>query len=166
MLEPTSTTSVGQFQVLVAAGHGVGAEGALVAGHRRGHAQARIGVDVGAADEALHQLVGDVIILRQQLAGDVKGDRVRAMFADDARETVARRHPAPCPSRTRSPRISRVQQALVVIERFAQRRALGAQAAEVGGMLADRRERRTAPSVGHASPARRSRRRSRDRWCG
>ena len=53
------------------------AEGALVAGHRRGHAQTGIGVDVGAADAALHQLVGDVVVLGQQLSGDVEGDRVR-----------------------------------------------------------------------------------------
>ena len=46
----------------------IGTEGALVCRHRRGHAQPRIGVDISAADKALHQLVGDVIILGQQLA--------------------------------------------------------------------------------------------------
>ena len=76
---------VGLVEILVAAGHGVGAEGAAVAGDRRGHAQPRIGVDVGRADKALHQLVGDVIILGQQLAGEIERDRVRAIALDDLR---------------------------------------------------------------------------------
>jgi hypothetical protein len=74
---------IGLVEVLVAARHGVGAEGAAVAGDRRGHAQPRIGVDIGAADESLHQLVGDVIVLGQQLAGEIERDRAgpsRAMM--------------------------------------------------------------------------------------
>ena len=38
---------VGELDVLVGAGHRVRAERALVARHRRGHAEPRIGVDVG-----------------------------------------------------------------------------------------------------------------------
>ena len=38
---------IGLVEVLVAAGHGVGAEGAAMAGDGRGHAQPRIGVDIG-----------------------------------------------------------------------------------------------------------------------
>ncbi len=48
----------------------------------RGHAETRIGVDVGRADVALHQLVGDVIIFRQDLAGNVEGDTVRTVFGN------------------------------------------------------------------------------------
>ena len=66
---------IGKLEILVAARHRVGAEGAAVAGDRGGHAEPRIGVDIGRADEALHQLVGDVIVLGQQLAGDIEGDR-------------------------------------------------------------------------------------------
>ena len=92
---------VGEFQILVAAGHRVGAEGALVPGDRGGHAQARIGVDIGRADEALHQLVGDVVVLGEQLARDVEGDRVWAVRADRlvelAGDEVERRVPIrPC----------------------------------------------------------------------
>ena len=90
---------VGLVEVLVAAGHRVGAEGAAVAGDRRRHAQPRIGVDVGRADEALHQLVGDVIVLGQQLAGEIERDRVRPVALDDAREAVGDRGRAPRPSR-------------------------------------------------------------------
>jgi len=71
---PHQHHQIGQFDVFIAAGHGVGAESAAVAGHGRRHAQPRIGVDVGGAQEALGQLVGGVIILGQQLAGQVEGE--------------------------------------------------------------------------------------------
>ena len=80
---------VGLLEILVAARHGVRAEGAPVAGDRRGHAQAGVGVDIGRADEALHQLVGDVIVLDQQLAGDIEGDAVGAMRRRSSREKRA-----------------------------------------------------------------------------
>ena len=54
---------IGLVEILIATGHGIGAECAAMAGNRRRHAEARIGIDIGAADEALHQLVGNVIIL-------------------------------------------------------------------------------------------------------
>ena len=73
---------IGELEILVAAGHGVGAEGALVSGDGGRHAQARVGIDVGRADEALHQLVGDVVVLGEQLARDVESYRVRAVRAD------------------------------------------------------------------------------------
>ena len=79
---------VGLLQIFIAAGHDVAAEGALVAGHAGGHAQPRIGVDIGGADEALHQLVDDVVVLGEQLTGDVEGDRIRPVLPDDLAETV------------------------------------------------------------------------------
>ena len=97
---------VGQLEILVVAGHDVGAEGAAVAGDRRGHAEPRIGVDVGRADEALHQLVGDVVVLGQQLAGDVEGDRVRPVLGDGLAKTSRRRGRAPRPSLRGVPPIS------------------------------------------------------------
>ena len=68
---------VGELQVLVALRHDVGAERAAMPGHRRGHAQPRVGVDVRRADEALRQLVGDVVVLGQQLPGQIERDRLR-----------------------------------------------------------------------------------------
>ena len=70
-----------------------------MAGDRRRHAQPRIGVDIGRADEALHQLVGDVVVLGEQLAREIERDRVRPVALDDALEAVRRRGRAPCPSR-------------------------------------------------------------------
>jgi hypothetical protein len=80
--------AVGEGDVLVAAGRRVGAERLLVAGHRRGHAQARVGVDVVGADQALGQLVEDVVVLGQQLPGNVEGDAVRAVRGDDLGKAV------------------------------------------------------------------------------
>ena len=110
-LEPTSTHEVGLLQILVDARHGVRAEGAAVAGDGRRHAEARIGVDIGRADKTLHQLVGDVIILDQQLARDVEGDAVGPMRCDrlgKARgDAVERLVPAGLARRRRSASSSR-----------------------------------------------------------
>ena len=75
-------------EILIAAGHRVGAEGAAVAGDGRCHAQPRIGVDIGRADKTLHQLVGDVIILGQHLAGQIERDRVGAIARDDVLQAM------------------------------------------------------------------------------
>ncbi len=88
---------------VVVARHGVLAERALVSGDRGRHAQPRVGVDVRAADEALHQLVGDVVILGQQLPGDVERDRVRSVLRDRCRakpprDDVERLVPARAPA--------------------------------------------------------------------
>ena len=72
---------IGKLDVLIAAGHDVFAESADVAGDRRRHAEPRVGVDIGAADESLHQLVGNVIILGEKLAGYVERDRIRTVMA-------------------------------------------------------------------------------------
>ena len=73
--------AVGVVDVLVAARRRIGAQRLLVAGHRAAHAQARVAVDVVGADQALGELVEDVVVLGQQLAGDVEADRVRAVLA-------------------------------------------------------------------------------------
>ncbi len=74
---------IGEFQIVVALRHHVGAEGAAMAGDRGGHAQARVGVDVRRADEAFRQLVGDVVVLGQQLAGEIEGDRLGPVRGPD-----------------------------------------------------------------------------------
>ena len=83
---------IADFEVLVTHGHHVFAESTFVPRHRGRHAQARIGVDVGDAEVALHELVGDVVILGEQLARDIERHGVRpvllhatAKFARDLR---------------------------------------------------------------------------------
>ena len=79
---------VGQFEVLIDAGHRIGTKCAAVPGNRGSHAQARIGIDVGRADEALHQLVGDVVVLRQKLARDVERHGIGTMHRNRLRKPI------------------------------------------------------------------------------
>lgn len=79
--------AIGAVEVFVAARRCVGAQAALVADHRRGHAQARIAVDVVGADQSPRQLVEGVVVLGQQLAGDIEGHAVRPVFANGLGET-------------------------------------------------------------------------------
>jgi hypothetical protein len=76
-------------QVVVAGGGRVGAQRGFVAGHRAAHAQARVGVDVVGADQALGQLVEDVIVLGQQLAADIETHGVGAVLVDGRCEAPA-----------------------------------------------------------------------------
>ena len=69
-----------RVEVVVARRRRVGAKRLLVAGDRGGHAQPRVGIDVVGADQALGELVEDVVVLGQQLAGDVERDGVGSML--------------------------------------------------------------------------------------
>ena len=148
---------IGLVEILVAARHRVGAERAAVAGDRRGHAQPRIGVDIGAADKTLHQLVGDVIVLGQQLAGEIERDRAGAVARDDVlkamRDMVERVAPGHPLHRPLVAADHRMQQAVFQPERLAERRSLRAQPAEIGGMLGIARDRRPSPAVGRRQHA-------------
>ena len=160
---PTSTTRSASLEVLVAAGHHVGAEGAACGRRPRRHAQPRVGVDVGGADEALHQLVGDVVVLGQQLAGDVEARPRPARARRSCAETCRRRGRAPRPSsrcRRRSrgaaagPRAPSVSPSAAPFEHSRPRLA---------GCSGSPRD--ASPSAGDGR-RRRSRRRNRGRWCG
>ena len=74
---------IGLVEILVAARHRVRTEGAAVGRHRARHAEARVGVHMGRAEEALRELVGDVVILGEELSGQVEGDRIRAVLLGD-----------------------------------------------------------------------------------
>ena len=143
---------VGGVEVLVAAGHGVGAEGAPVAGDRGGHAQPRVGVDISRADEALHQLVGDVIVLGQELAGEIERDRVGAVAIDDALkaggDAIERGRPVDARETAVELPQHGMQQTLFQSQRLAERRPFGADAAEIGGMVRIAGNGRAAIAVG------------------
>jgi hypothetical protein len=79
---------IGGLEILIATRNGVAAERTLVARHARSHAQPRVGVDVRRADEALGELVDHVIVLGENLAGDIERDRIRSMLADDSAESL------------------------------------------------------------------------------
>ena len=125
---------IGQLEILVGAGHRVRAERAPVPRHRRRHAQPRIGVDVGRADEPFHQLVGDIVVLGQQLAGDVERDRVWPMFGDGRGEGA--RDSIQCGVPTHLGTIDQgMQQPVFGAQRFGQRGTLGAQPPAIGRMI-------------------------------
>ena len=71
------------FHVLIAARHHVGAKGALISGHRRGHTEPGIGIDIGGADKSLHQFIRRVVVLGEQLSGGVKRHRLRPVLLND-----------------------------------------------------------------------------------
>ncbi len=125
---------VGKLQIVVALGHHIGAECAAMAGHGRGHAQARVGVDVRRADEAFRQLVGDVVVLGQQLAREIEGDRLGAVRGPDRLQPLGDLVEGMRPVGPR-PIDDGVQQARLQPQRLAQRRALGAQPPGVGRVL-------------------------------
>ncbi len=78
---------------------------------------------LAGADETLHQLVGNVIVLGEELAGDVEGDGIRAMplanahkFSGDEIERLVPTRLAPVEDRRSQPIRDR--------QRFLQRGAL------------------------------------------
>ena len=133
-----------------------------MAGDGGGHAEPGVGVDVAGADEALHQLVGDVVVLGQELAGDIEARPRPARARRWSRRSRARPGPARRPSR-RACRRSRVEQP--VVERRASRRAPRPWS-RGGRSWPGGRGRRATTVPSGARPARRSRRRNRGRWCG
>ena len=117
----------------VRAGRAVGAQRLLVTRSRAGHAQPRIGIDIAAADKAFHQLIGGVVILGENLPGNINGNRIRAVFIDHPLELtgdfVQRRIPA-CP-------LSGdlwIQQPIFKTDRVTQCRTFGTQPAKIGRM--------------------------------
>ena len=96
--------AVGELEVGVGRRRAVGAERARVADGRRGHAQARVGVEVVGAEEALGELGCHVVLLGEELAGAVEGDGVGPVRGDDlaqARGRGAERQPATTRARAR-----------------------------------------------------------------
>jgi hypothetical protein len=105
-----------------------------MAGDGRGHAQPRVGVDVGAADEAFHQLVGDVVVLGEELPGAIERHRVRSALGDGSCENGGDAIERFIPAGT-SPLNLWDEQAPIARKCFAERRAFRAEAAVVGGMI-------------------------------
>ena len=137
---------IGELEILVQARHGVRAERPSVAGDRRSHAEARIGVDVGRADESFHQLVGDIIVLDQQLARDIEGDAVGSMRCDRLQKALRDEVERSLPAALGAPD-DRTEQPIVERERLSERRAFGAEAAEIRGMVRVALDVRSEPAV-------------------
>jgi hypothetical protein len=64
-------------------------QGEFVRRHGTAHAQARVGVDVVGAEQALRQFVEDVVVLGQQLTGYIKPHCIGAMGAHNIGQALA-----------------------------------------------------------------------------
>ncbi len=126
--------------VLVAARRRVHAERELVAGDRGGHAQPRVGVHVVGADQPFGELVENVVILGQELSRDVERDAIRPVPRNALREAprgvIEGLVPVDAPARIAAARAQLgMKQARRLAGREMQSGALGAQPAEIGGMV-------------------------------
>ena len=135
--------AVRMVHILVAGRWRVGAQRELVAGHGAAHAQARIGVDVVGADQALGQLVEDVVVLGQQLAAHIQAHGVGAVLLHDGGQPAGGQVQCGIPAHILGRRAARgtqrgLQQPRLPCQggrgRQVQGAALGAQAAVVGGV--------------------------------
>ncbi len=125
---------VGGVEVVVGRGDDILAKGARVSGDRARHAKPRIGVDVRGADEALHQLVRDVIILGEELPRDVESDAAGAVARDRFLKFLGDEIERLIPARTLGAD-HRVEQAAFEPDGFAEVRALRAETAAVRGVV-------------------------------
>ncbi len=130
---------LGTVEVLIGTRWPVGAKRQFVAAARAGHAQARVGFDVGGTHEALGQFVDQVLGFQRHLARHVEGQRIRPVgiegvaqagsgFADGLIHGNAHRVVIACLAHVG------IFHAAGVGDGLAAGGALGAQAAEVGGV--------------------------------
>jgi hypothetical protein len=129
--------AIALLDVLVVARRRIGAQAALVADNRRAHAQARVTVDIVGSHQRSRQLVKGVVILGQQLAGDIESHAVRAVFADGFGKHIGGVIKGVVPIRPRTRQAFaqaqfRVETAGVEVAGQVQARALAAEFAEVG----------------------------------
>ncbi len=125
---------VRQLQIFIAAGHHVFAKGALMSHHRTAHAQAGIGIDVGAANKPFHQFIGHVIVFGEQLAGHIEGHRIRAVFIDNTTEPVGHFIQGAIPGNY-LPIHFWLQQAILIAQGFQYRGPFHTQAPGIGRVL-------------------------------
>ena len=132
--------TIGLINIGVTSRRCICTQGRFVTSHRRRHAQARVGVDVVGANQALGQFVEDVIIFGQQLAGNIKRDTVRPVLPNRFGKPRRRMIKCSIPADTLTCRraggaeLRKLRACGVRIGQM-QGRALGAQAAEIGRMI-------------------------------
>ena len=137
---PDQKKAVGRLEVRVRSRRPVGAERPRVAKSRRGHAEARVRVEVVRADESLRELARHVVLLGEELAGAVERHGIRSVGSDDLANArggeLDRRRPCHTLERQLSVAAQhRIQQPRVGAERGREMHRLGADIAEVRRML-------------------------------
>ncbi len=130
--------------VVVAGRWRVGPQREFVARHRAAHAQARVGVHVVGADQPFGQLVENIVVLGQQLAAEVEAHGVRTVLGDGLSEALGGQVQCRVPAQRRGGGLAAqplhgLQQPGLARDRGCgrqvQRRALGAEFAEVGRVV-------------------------------
>ena len=124
------------IQIVVARRRRICAERGLVASHRRRHAQARIGVDVISADQPLRELVEDVVVLGQQLSGNVEANAIGTVLGNAAGEFFDEGVEGNVPAHALAILLAGcphfgIQRATIGCGRQVQRAAFGTQAAKI-----------------------------------
>ena len=103
-IRPGQNEKIRLLEILINARHHILSKRAPVPGNGRGHAKAGIRIDIARADEPLHQLVGGIIVFRQKLARQIKGNSVRPMRFADMQEAFGDMIKRPLPALTVSPK--------------------------------------------------------------
>src|SRR3546814_197271 len=92
------SSDVCSSNLLIGRWHHILAKGANMTGNSAGHAEPGVCVYVRRPNEALHQLVGDIIILRQQLAGNIEGHTVRPVTGNSVGKALGHLTDRPVPA--------------------------------------------------------------------
>ena len=80
--------AIGVVYVVVTSGGRIGSQRLFVTRYGAAHAQAGISVDVIRSHQAFDELVENVIIFGQQLTRNIKTNRIRPMFTNDAGKSI------------------------------------------------------------------------------
>ena len=121
---------VSLFQVFVASRYRITANRPFVRSNSRRHTKAGVCIHICATDKALHQLVGNVVIFSQQLAGTVESHGLRAMGRNHLTDFICHQVQSCVPVCSLSVHC-RVEQAVGVSQRVMQCGAFNTQASEI-----------------------------------
>src|SRR5260221_5954881 len=98
-----------------------------------------MGVEVRRAEKTFYRLVGDVMVFGEQVAGEVESDRSRSVPREDALKAGGDPIERHMPIHTPKPSVPLpqhgIEQTFGKGECLAERRALRADAPEIGGMI-------------------------------
>ena len=131
---------IGQIEIVVTAGRAIGAQAAGVSRHRRTHAKPRIGIEIVATQGPFEQLVGDVVILGEELARAIHGQPRGSLAGEGLLNLINQNREGLLPvDRAKGlvePLAPLGLDQAVLVEGFGHRGPLNAHLAQGGGVLA------------------------------
>lgn len=81
--------TIGEIQIVVAAGGAIGPKTLDIARYRRGHTQAGVGIKVIGAETALHQLLSGVVVLGDELSRAIHTKGIGSLSLLDGTDAIA-----------------------------------------------------------------------------